>query len=127
MSAHIHTNTKQPVEYPTQKAKPQVAYPKTNNAALERYRHMYKCSITFALLLYMQVHHMSCWGFAATSIHFRLGKFLALIAPKNIEGHAKFFREKFGITFAIFWRYECQNVPKRKWINVCLASWNYIC
>jgi hypothetical protein len=47
-------------------------------------------------------HHMSCRGFAETSIHFCFGKFLALIAPKNSKGHANFFREKFGITFAIF-------------------------
>jgi hypothetical protein len=56
---------------------------------------------------------MSCRGFAETSIHFCFGKFLALIPPIHSKG-AKFFTEKFGMTFAIFWRYECWKFAKTK-------------
>ena len=45
-----------------------------------------------------------CRFFAEMSIHFRSGKFpAALQLPKISKGHAEFFTEKFGTTFANFW------------------------
>ena len=45
-----------------------------------------------------------CRCFAEMSIHFRFGKFPALLWPKISKGHAEFFREKFCMTFANFWQ-----------------------
>jgi hypothetical protein len=41
-------------------------------------------------------------------IHFPFTKFPALVPPKVSKGYAEFFTEKIGMTFVVFWRYECR-------------------